>query len=81
MTWDNYGSGDDKWNIGHIIPCSLFNLIVAEEQKECFHYTNLKPQWECENLCNNDILPNGERARDIPNSEKKQKRLDLYINN
>ena len=40
MTWDNYGK---YWHIDHIIPCSLFNLIDEEEQKKCFHYTNMQP--------------------------------------
>jgi hypothetical protein len=40
MTWDNYG---EYWHIDHTIPCSSFNLLDEEEQKKCFHYTNLQP--------------------------------------
>jgi len=40
MNWDNHGK---IWEIDHIVPCSSFDLIEAEQQKQCFHYTNLQP--------------------------------------
>lgn len=43
MTWDNHGLYG--WNIDHIVPSALFNLIEPEEQLKCFHYTNLMPRW------------------------------------
>jgi hypothetical protein len=46
MTWENQG----EWHIDHIKPCSLFNLLNEDEQKKCFHYTNLQPLWASENL-------------------------------
>ena len=46
MTWENHG----EWHIDHIKPCALFNLLNEEEQKKCFHYTNLQPLWASENL-------------------------------
>ena len=46
MTLDNYG----QWHVDHIKPCSSFNLLDVEEQKKCFHYTNLQPLWARENL-------------------------------
>ena len=46
MSWGNYG----KWHVDHIRPCASFNLVNEEEQKKCFHYTNLQPLWAKDNL-------------------------------
>jgi hypothetical protein len=48
MTWDNHGKFG--WHIDHIIPCASFDLSDPEQQKICFHYTNLQPLWWMENL-------------------------------
>lgn len=47
MTWDN--NTKDGWHIDHIIPCTAFNLSDIEEQKKCFHFTNLQPLWASDN--------------------------------
>jgi hypothetical protein len=52
MTWDNYGYYG--WHIDHIKPCAKFDLSKAEEQKQCFHYTNLQPMWAKENIKKSD---------------------------
>lgn len=54
MTWKNHGFGDDKWHIDHIRPCSSFDLTDPEQQKLCFHWTNLQPLWQADNLAKSD---------------------------
>lgn len=48
MTWYNYGKFG--WHIDHVKPCAAFDLSDIEQQKQCFHYTNLQPLWCKENL-------------------------------
>lgn len=54
MSWENYGNpnGDHTncWHIDHLMPCASFNLTDPEEQKKCFHYTNLFPRWGLDNI-------------------------------
>ena len=52
MTWEN----QDEWHIDHIRPCASFNLEDPEEQKKCFHWTNLQPLWAADNLAKSDRL-------------------------
>lgn len=52
MTWDNHGLYG--WHIDHIRPCSSFDLTDPEQQKQCFHYTNLQPLWAEDNLKKSD---------------------------
>jgi len=40
MSWKNYGK---YWHVDHIIPCISFDLTDPEQQKKCFHWTNLQP--------------------------------------
>ncbi len=53
MTWSNYG----QWHIDHIVPCSAFDLTDPQQQKLCFHYTNLQPLWARDNLSKHAKLP------------------------
>ena len=46
MNWNNIG----KWHIDHIKPCKSFDLTKSDEQKKCFHYTNLQPLWALDNI-------------------------------
>jgi len=45
MTWDNQG----KWQIDHIRPCASFDLTDPDQQRQCFHYSNLQPLWATDN--------------------------------
>jgi hypothetical protein len=46
-SWENYGSA---WTIDHRRPCDAFNLLDPNEQRACFHYTNLRPLDRIENI-------------------------------
>ncbi len=48
MSWSNYGYYG--WHVDHIKPCASFDLSKVNEQKECFHYTNLQPLWAKDNM-------------------------------
>lgn len=56
MLWENYGFYG--WHIDHILPCASFNFKLPEEQKKCFHYTNLQPLWAEDNLRKSDKILN-----------------------
>jgi len=46
MSWSNYG----EWHIDHKVEVSKFDLSDIEQQKKCFHFTNLQPLWAEDNL-------------------------------
>lgn len=46
MNWNNYG----LWHVDHEQPCAAFDLTKPEEQRKCFHYTNLQPMWSLDNI-------------------------------
>ena len=51
MTWDNI-------HVDHIQPCASFDLEDQNEQRKCFHYTNLQPLFASDNLRKSDqIVP------------------------
>lgn len=45
MSWDNLGA----WQVDHIRPCASFDLTDPEQQRACFHYSNLQPLWAKDN--------------------------------
>lgn len=48
MSWKNYRI--DGWHVDHVRPCASFDLSDPEQQRACFHYTNLQPLWWYENI-------------------------------
>lgn len=40
MTWDNFAS---YWHIDHVIPVSFFDNTQQQQQRLCFHWSNLRP--------------------------------------
>jgi hypothetical protein len=54
MTWENHGM--KGWHIDHIIPCASFDLTKEEDQKRCFHYSNLQPLWWIDNIKKSDKI-------------------------
>ena len=43
MTWNT------AFHIDHMVPCASFDLSDAEQQRRCFHFTNLQPLFASEN--------------------------------
>ena len=66
MSWDNRGI--HGWHIDHILPCASFDLSDPEQQKQCFHYTNLQPLWATTAIA----IKYGEDDSYIGNLEKKR---------
>ena len=48
MTKENYGRGG--WDVDHIEACSKFNLTDPEQQRICFHWSNLQPMEHITNV-------------------------------
>lgn len=45
MHWKNQGNKDGTWQLDHILPCCSFDLTKEDEQRKCFHWSNLRPMW------------------------------------
>lgn len=60
MTWENHGIwriGEPMtWHIDHIKPCASFDLTDPEQQRACFHHTNLQPLWAIDNIRKGDFI-------------------------
>jgi hypothetical protein len=62
MTWQNLGIGKGKWNVDHIMPCAAFDLTNPAHQKQCFHWTNLRPLWSSENIRKSNTITHPQLA-------------------
>lgn len=56
MSWKLFCTG--KIHIEHKAPCAAFDLTDVEQQKRCFHYTNLCPAWPEDNMIKSSIYNN-----------------------
>jgi hypothetical protein len=52
MSWDNYG----EWHIDHMMPCAYFDHNDEEQVMQCWHWTNLKPEWGTDNIAWGDKI-------------------------
>lgn len=52
LSWDN----QKEWHVDHVLPCFVFDLSITEERKTCFHWTNLSPLYEIDNLRKSKII-------------------------
>lgn len=70
MTWENHGT---SWHVDHIRPCASFDLADPEQQKVCFHYSNLQPLGRKDNLYWGDVVyKKGKWKPGYPNHLKTQ---------
>jgi len=69
MSMENH---DSVWHVDHVMPCASFNLTKPEEQKKCFHWTNLQPMYGSDNVIKNDKI-------DPVEIENQQKYIKLFI--
>jgi hypothetical protein len=54
MSWENYGMYG--WHIDHVKPCAVFDLSDPEQQRACFHWSNLQPLWAGDNIRKSDSV-------------------------
>lgn len=60
MSWDNYGYGNGKWNIDHIVPISYFlKNDITDDPGIINALSNLRPMWHEENLRKGYKVENG----------------------
>jgi len=65
MSFDNYGSGADKWNIGHRIAAAMYNHSNADDVYGCYSKPNLFAQWQPENFHAKVTLPEPSKLAEL----------------
>ncbi len=58
MTWTNHGV--HGWHLDHVVPCSAFDFSDPRQQRQCFHFTNLRPMWARQNLRKSNKIEDGQ---------------------
>lgn len=66
MSWSNYGA----WEIDHRIPCQAFDLSDPEQQRACFHWSNLQPLWKAENRSKGNLWQGKRWSRGVPSGAR-----------
>lgn len=56
MTWENYGNGENRWNIDHLIPTSWINAYDADHLRLVSHRWNMRPMWSQDNSKRGNLL-------------------------
>lgn len=69
----------NNWHLDHIIPCDSFDFTDIEQQKQCFHWTNMIPLNKTLNVVkqNKIILSQIELAKNRLEEFIKQNKLDI----
>jgi len=67
MNWSNYGKGDGKWHIDHILPISKWNItsMECEDFRRCWALNNLQPLWEKTNLSKGNKITESKSQLEI----------------
>lgn len=52
MAWENFGKGDGKWHVDHILPQAVFGYadVLDIDFHRCWSLSNLRPMWEKDNM-------------------------------
>ena len=65
MTWDNWGSGEGKWQIDHIYPLAQADLTVRLVVLAVCNWRNLQPLWFKDNNRKGDtVTPEAQQLFD-----------------